>query len=120
MNSEPHRTKSRLIDALYAECMRIRRNGEAHISQEPTDRQKALVAQGVLSTCMQAVTTDAMPFGTAFPIELAVRLASYGISLLPADQQDAGIREVLEQLPEAHRRRMAQGVCIKAEWGTRS
>lgn len=76
------------------------------------------VAQNTLRTCLEATLQAAMPYSETTPIQLAIRLASYAISALPLEQQDAALRTVIDSLPNAHSVRLARGIIIQTEWET--
>ena len=76
------------------------------------------VAQNVLRTCMEATLSEMLPYSDVTPMELAIRLASYAISVLPIDRQADALQAVIATLPAAHKKRVAGGIIIKTEWGT--
>lgn len=74
------------------------------------------VAQNTLRTCLEATLQQGMPYSEMTCIELAVRLASYAVSALPLESQDAALKMVIDTLPSAHSQRLAAGIIISTEW----
>lgn len=76
------------------------------------------IAQNTLRTCMEAVISEIVPFSVITPAELAVRLASYAISIAPLENQDQIMDQVLATLPAAHSNRLFHGIIIQTGWST--
>ncbi len=80
--------------------------------------QELIAAQNVLRDCISVVLNECMPIDDSFCAELAVRLASYAISVIPLQRQDQACRAVSEALHDAHFSRIRAGVSIPATWIT--
>lgn len=115
-----HATKSKLVRAVKSECARIKGDIAGQMDQfgADEDQRAAIVCQNALRTCMEAAIDQAIPFSAALPVELAVRLASYAISVLPIEQHEAALSAVAASLPAAHRARIAKGVMIQTTWAS--
>jgi hypothetical protein len=74
------------------------------------------VAQNVLRECLEAVLKEMIPFSALTAGELAIRLASYAISVAPLDEQAEVMRWVLPTLPVAHASRLNRGIMIQSSW----
>lgn len=90
----------------------------AKVGANHPDQKSAIAAQNVLRDCMTVIMNECAPFTDALPIDVAVRMASYAISVLPIEQQETALNSVLILLPEAHARRMRQGIHIDTDWVT--
>ena len=73
-------------------------------------------AQNTLRSCMEAALQLMLPYSHVTAIELAIRLASYSLSIVPMEDQDAVVHSFLQTFVLAHEKRMANGVRIHAEW----
>lgn len=105
------RVKAELEPRLLAEA---KEPGKAHLEME--DMRNVLVAQNVLRPCLEATLDAMMPVSHLTCLELAIRLASYAISVAPMEDQDKMVELVIAGLPNAHTQRLAQGVVIRTEW----
>lgn len=74
------------------------------------------VAQNTLRTCMEATLQKMMPYTHLTAIELAIRLASYALSTVPLEDQDAVKAQFMESFIDAHDMRMARNVRIDTQW----
>lgn len=74
------------------------------------------VAQNVLRECMEAILKEMIPFTSVTSAELAIRMASYAVSISPLEEQPEVMRAVLHSLPVAHRSRLNKGVMIRSQW----
>lgn len=77
-----------------------------------------MTAQNVLRDCMSVVMNECMPIDDSFCMEMAIRLASYAVSVMPMERQIEAMEIVAASLPGAHRVRMEKGVGIVAQWNT--
>lgn len=112
-----HPTEQALVTAVLAELHRGQNMLAGKLPKTATESmKKAILAQNVLRTCMEAVIKDLIPFHSTFLMDLALRLASYAVSAAPLDQQDNMITQVILNLPTAHAARIRQGVMILTEW----
>lgn len=84
----------------------------------PPYAKEMIGAQNVLRDCISVVFNECMPINEAFCAEMAIRLASYAISVVPAERQEAVAHVVAASLPGAHVDRMKQGVGIHSTWVT--
>lgn len=73
-------------------------------------------SQNVLREAMEVVFTESLPQQQAYFIELAVRLACYALTALPADDQEQGALVVRESLLNKLAEMQSAGVIIKTEW----
>lgn len=95
------------------------RIAEHKFGSEVTEEQKAAIAaQNVLRDCMTVIFNECTPYSEAFPIDLAVRLASYAISNLPVEKQDVAAHLVGKNLPVVHATRLKQGIFLQSTWET--
>lgn len=74
------------------------------------------VAQNVLRTCMEATLEKMLPYTHTTSVELAIRLASYALSIVPMEDQDYVMAGFMQTFPLAHEKRMAGGVRITTNW----
>lgn len=74
------------------------------------------VSQNVLREAMEVVITQSLPQQHRYFIELAVRLACYAITALPADDQEQAMLLVRDGLFNKLADMQASGVVIKTEW----
>lgn len=105
-----------IVEAIQAEI-----DASAPIILERTATQhefikQALIAQNVLRLALEATLEKLVPFDDLLLGELAIRLASYVISVAPEPRHAALIKALKEGISPAHRRRMAEGVRIKGWW----
>jgi hypothetical protein len=82
----------------------------------PPFAKKMVAAQNVLKDCITAVVNECVPIDEQFCGELAIRLASYAISIAPVERQEEIARLVAASLPAAHVDRMKRGVVIHSTW----
>jgi hypothetical protein len=119
-------TQLALVEAVGAEFDRVLGDIEPQIASkfgiaDPAQaREAALIntAQNVLRTALEATFSKLVPYPERLPLELAVRLASYSISVLPVEVQEQATAAFLAAFPSAHRRRLAEGIRIDSEWMT--
>lgn len=113
-----------LVRAVKRDIARIRREIEPRLAgrlePEFADPEIRFIqaAQNTLRTRLEATLQEAGQFSTVTPVELAIRLASYAISVLPLEEQDHALAMVTATLPLAHSKRLANGVIIQADWQT--
>lgn len=84
----------------------------------PPYAKNMIAAQNVLKDCITTIVNECMPIEDDFCGELAVRLASYAISIVPVERQQELSEIVAKSLPAAHLARMKAGVGISAQWVT--
>lgn len=110
--------KKRLIAAFKAEFHRCATELKDHPDYKILSREDRgrITAQNALRVCLEAAFEQMLPFGEVTPIDMAIRLASYCLSVLPVDRQVYGLTDVLKTLPDAHQHRMEAGVRIRSTW----
>jgi hypothetical protein len=74
------------------------------------------VAQNVIRDCITAVLIEMMPYSHLTPLELAQRLASYVLSTVPIEDQDAVVAAHVTSFADFHMERTAGGNIIAAAW----
>lgn len=79
---------------------------------------KAIVAQNALRVCLEVVYEECMPFDENLCGEIAVRMASYAISMAPIERQEALLEAVMGALPGAHARRLKDRITLLSTWET--
>ena len=70
----------------------------------------------VLRPALEVSLSKATPFNLAYPVEVATRAASYAISVLPLEDQDAAVASFLKHFAQAHMLRTAKGITLSSEW----
>lgn len=119
-----HPTQQTLVNAIQAEFDRVLADIGPRLDAHPDpaarkpENRNIQAAQNALRTCIEATYEKLVPYGETIPVELAIRLASYAISVLPAEAQAAATAAFLETFPTAHVRRLTQGIRIDSEWVT--
>jgi hypothetical protein len=73
-------------------------------------------AQNVIRTCMEASLQEMLPYTHEVSVELAIRLASYSLSIVPMEDQDYVMALFMKNFSYAHERRMDQGLRIETQW----
>lgn len=84
----------------------------------PEDELKAIAAQNVLRDVLSVILNECSPHGEQLPLSLAARMASYCISHLPIEMQEASLKAVGEILPSIHMNRLAAGIHLDSTWST--
>lgn len=79
---------------------------------------KAVIAQNVLRVCLEVVYEECTPFEEDLCGELAVRMASYAISIAPIERQETILEAVVSSLPPMHARRLRDGIMLTSSWQT--
>lgn len=74
------------------------------------------VTQNVIRECMTVAMNEAMPQQHLFFGELAIRLACYAITCLPADDQEVMALAVSKGIMEKLGHMQSEGIVIDAEW----
>lgn len=105
------RQKAELDPRLLAEAAQP---GKAHLANE--EFRNVLVAQSVLRPCMEATMDSMLPLSHMTVMELAIRLASYALSVAPAKDQDKLVELFLQGFAAAHTARLGLGVVIETGW----
>lgn len=108
---EFRRVKAELEPRLLAEAQEP---GKAHLANE--EMRNIIVAQNVLRPSLEAVVECLIPFSHLTALELAIRMASYVLSITPMEDQAKLVALFQQSFPNAHDMRLAQGVVIKTEW----
>ena len=78
--------------------------------------RELMAAQNVLRDCITAVVNECMPIDESFCVELACRLASYTVSIIPVEKQMIAAKVVAENFERMHLERMRKGIGIPADW----
>lgn len=117
-----HAIKRRLIEACKAEYRRTKRDTTPAVVALgipiDDDMAKAQFAQNVIRVAMEATYEEMMPFGHHAVLQMAVRSASYALSIAPLEDQDHLVSLFMQNFAEAHQLRTAQGTVIKSAWDT--
>jgi hypothetical protein len=80
--------------------------------------KELMAAQNVLRDCITVVFNECMPIDRSFVLEMAMRLASYAVSVAPVEDQMILARGVTQLFEDFHLKRMQQGIGIPADWIT--
>lgn len=88
-------------------------NPEAH-----PKAKELIAAQNVLRDCITVVVNDCMPIDELFCAELALRLASYAVSIVAVERQEAVAKVVANSFEKMHHDRMKKGIGVQSEWMT--
>lgn len=111
-----HPSQAALVNAVHGEFDRAQAMLADRLAGMPAGQRDIQIAQNVLRTCLEAVLVKVLPYDHTTLAELAIRMASYAVSAAPIDDQETLMAVVVQTLPEAHRRRVAQGVMISTTW----
>lgn len=122
--NELHPTAQALVRAVRAEFERVLDDIGPIMDRRPEPQfrdpevRNVQAAQNALRTCLEAIYERMLPYGFTTPIELAIRLASYALSVLPAEHQNEALETFIRSFPTAHRRRIREGTRLEAGWIT--
>lgn len=115
-------TRQAVIDAVQAHFADIKSEVERRLVDVPGFEEAEVraiqTAQNVLRLCLEATLDKLLPYSEVTCSELAIRLASYAISAAPAEDQPRLVAGVVVSFPEAHARRLEQGVRLTTTWDT--
>ena len=106
------------ISVIQGMTARYKADINALIERKPGPQASVemLAAQNAIRDCMKAVLNECVPIDVQFCGELAIRLASYAISVAPIEDQDNLVALVVMHLRDTHRDRLRAGVVIKSDW----
>lgn len=109
--------RERLIEATKAEYHRlsVALAGPLSAICDP-ELRNINVAQNVLRDVMTALLTEMAPYGHLTALEMAKRLASYALSVVPIEDQELVVADHLAGFAEFHMDRTARGAIIKTHW----
>lgn len=113
-----HPSQKRMVKAVRAEFDRLHRDirMDSLPREVSPEERNLIVAQNTLRTCMEACLERMLPYSAATPLDLAVRLASYALSALPAESQVDAVDQLHEVLKIAHPQRLQQGIRLSTTW----
>lgn len=95
----------------------VRRQAERQgIPEMPPLLLRILALDNAVRDVLTVFLNELAPFPPQAPVEVAMRVASYVLSSLPIEMQEAGLSDLLANLPATHSRRVAQGMTILTEW----
>lgn len=118
----PKDTQRALIEAVHAHLAHVAHELAPKLGADPQYADPEIaniqIGQNVLRTCLEATLDSLLPYTVRTPTELAIRLASYAISAAPAEDQLALAQQHARCFPNAHERRLMQGVRLSTEWET--
>lgn len=77
---------------------------------------KVVIAQNVIRLTMEATLNKMVPFPEVTCLTLAMRLASYALSVAPMDRQPAITGAFMASFPYNHAERLKKGVMIHTGW----
>jgi hypothetical protein len=115
-------TREALIAAVQANFETVKREIWPRLDASPDpafanpELRHIQVAQNVLRTCLEAALQKMLPYTHQTSVELAIRLASYSLSIVPMEDQDYVMAGFMQTFPLAHEKRMAGGVRISTNW----
>lgn len=117
-------TKRQLVEAVFAEYDRAAANigpQLAGLGVSEADHERMLkvnAAQNTLRTCLEATLNKMVPYDIMLLPELALRLASYALSVAPMERQEELVALLVANFADHHQLRVAQGKVISASWST--
>lgn len=109
-----------LIAAVQAEFARIERDLSPRLASAPAyasrDAKSVQIAQNVLRLCIEACVKKMIPFEASLPVELAIRIGSYALSMAEQDKMNLALAQFIAAFPAAHISRVESGISISVEW----
>ena len=117
-----HMSQRKLVTAVKREFARVKADVEPKLLADPRPEVQSeqfrnlQYAQNTLRTCMEATLTQMVPYTHETSVELAIRLASYALSIVPQEDQDLVMAQFMKSFVFAHETRVAKGIVISTEW----
>lgn len=84
----------------------------------PPKAMEIIAAQNVLRDCISVIFNECMPIDRTFIAEMALRLASYAVSVAPIEDQEGISAIVGASFQKMHHARMKAGIYIESKWVT--
>jgi len=110
-------SRRRMIKAVQAEFARLHKELAPQLSQLPDqDTRNINVAQNVMRDCLSALYDAMIPYGHVVAVQMSQRAASYALSVVPIEDQDAVVAAHLDGFADLHQHRTASGIRINTEW----